>query len=53
MPIRKEIGEILWVYYCGGRGVANGSGKNKGDLGMGGIKNQERGACLFRVRELL
>ena len=31
----------------------NKSGKNKGDSGMGGIKNQEKGARLFKVRELL
>ena len=31
----KENIKEPWVYYRGGRGVANGSGKNKGNSGMG------------------
>ena len=30
----KKISKIPWVYYWGGRGVTNKSGKNKGNSGM-------------------
>ena len=39
------MGKIPWIDYWSRRGVINGSGKNKSDLGMGGVKNKKKGYC--------
>ena len=49
----KKRGKIPWVYYENWSGITNGFGKNKSDLGIGGIKNKKKGMRLFRVCELL